>query len=144
MRSTCSRRTRCSGLRDSPAAKPMRPVTRCHVPELVTGPHRIAALANRPVRLYSDLLLHDMGSGLADNRPDGAASGREWRTAPLWGLRLVRTFLNGQELYLHDGRARTLEQAILQHGGEAQAARDGFTALSAADRAALLDFVGSR
>jgi CxxC motif-containing protein (DUF1111 family) len=116
----------------------------CHIPELRTGPHRIAALANRPVRLYSDLLLHDMGDGLADNRPDGGASGREWRTAPLWGLRLVREFLNGQEFYLHDGRARTLEQAVLLHGGEAQAARDAFAALSAADRAALLDFVGSR
>jgi CxxC motif-containing protein (DUF1111 family) len=116
----------------------------CHVPELVTAPHRIAALANRPVRLYSDLLLHDMGPGLADNRPDGDASGSEWRTAPLWGLRLVRQFLNGEELYLHDGRARTLEEAILLHGGEAQGARNRFAALPAADRAALLDFVGSR
>lgn len=116
----------------------------CHVAELVTGPHRIAALANRPVRLYSDLLLHDMGPGLADNRPDGDASGSEWRTAPLWGLRLVRQFLNGDELYLHDGRARTLEEAILLHGGEGQGARNRFAALPAADRAALLDFVGSR
>lgn len=116
----------------------------CHVPELATGPHRIAALANRPVRLYSDLLLHDMGPGLADNRPDGDASGSEWRTAPLWGLRLVRQFLNGEELYLHDGRARTLEEAILLHGGEAQGARNRFAALPATDRAALLDFVGSR
>ena len=116
----------------------------CHVPVLTTGPHAIAALANQPARLYSDLLLHDMGDGLADNRPDGGADGREWRTAPLWGLRLVGRFLNGQELYLHDGRARSLEAAVLLHGGEAQGARDRFAALGASDRAALLDFAGSR
>ena len=85
-----------------------------------------------------------MGDGLADNRPDGSADGREWRTAPLWGLRLVGRFLNGQELYLHDGRARSLEAAVLLHGGEAQGARDRFAALGASDRAALLDFAGSR
>jgi CxxC motif-containing protein (DUF1111 family) len=116
----------------------------CHVPVLMTGPHPIAALANKPVRLYSDLLLHDMGDGLADNRPDGGANGREWRTAPLWGLRLVGRFLNGQELYLHDGRARSLDEAVLLHGGEAQGARDRFASLGPSDRAALLDFVGSR
>jgi CxxC motif-containing protein (DUF1111 family) len=116
----------------------------CHVPALRTGPSRIAALADRPVPLYSDLLLHDMGDGLADNRPDGGASGREFRTTPLWGLRLIRAFLNGDAFLLHDGRARTVEEAILQHGGEAQRARDGFAALPAADRTALLDFVESR
>ncbi|HWO88373.1 MAG TPA: di-heme oxidoredictase family protein, partial [Gemmatimonadales bacterium] len=117
---------------------------RCHIPVLYTGPSPVAALSNQPVPLYSDLLLHDMGDGLADNRPDRGANGREWRTAPLWGLRLVRQFLNGDAFYLHDGRARTLEEAILLHGGEAQAARDRFASLPAADRAALLDFVGSR
>jgi len=116
----------------------------CHVPELRTGSSAIAALANRPVPLYSDLLLHDMGPGLADNRPDGSASGTEWRTAPLWGLRLMRQFLNGDAFLLHDGRARTIEEAILMHGGEAQRARDGFAALAASDRAALLRFVESR
>jgi CxxC motif-containing protein (DUF1111 family) len=116
----------------------------CHVPELRTGPSPIAALADRPVHLYSDLLLHDMGDGLADNRPDGGASGREFRTTPLWGLRLIRAFLNGDAFLLHDGRARTVEEAILQHGGEAQRARDGFAALPAEDKAALLDFVESR
>ena len=116
----------------------------CHVPQLMTGPNAIAALAHQPVTLYSDLLLHDMGDGLADNRPDGMANGREWRTAPLWGLRLMREFLNGDAFLLHDGRARTIEEAILLHGGEAQLARDGFSALDATDRAALLDFVGSR
>lgn len=116
----------------------------CHTPLMQTGPSRIAALAYQPVALYSDLLLHDMGDALADHRPDGAASGREWRTAPLWGLRLIRRFLDGDAFLLHDGRARTIEEAILLHGGEAQGARDRFAALPAGDRAALLDFVGSR
>ena len=116
----------------------------CHVQTLQTGPSLIAALAHKPVELYSDLLLHDMGDALADNRPDGGASGREWRTAPLWGLRLMREFLNGQALLLHDGRARTVEEAILLHGGEAQRARNAFAALNDAQRRALLDYVESR
>lgn len=116
----------------------------CHVPTLTTGPNRIGALANKPVTLYSDLLLHDMGDALADNRPDGSATGREWRTAPLWGLRLMRQFLNGQAFLMHDGRARTVEDAILLHGGEALAARNRFAALTATAKAALLDFVESR
>lgn len=116
----------------------------CHVPTLQTGPSTIAALANKPVDLYSDLLLHDMGDALADNRPDGAANGREWRTTPLWGLRLMRQFLDGQALLMHDGRARTVDDAILLHGGEAKRARDAFAALSPAQRRALLDFVESR
>jgi CxxC motif-containing protein (DUF1111 family) len=85
-----------------------------------------------------------MGDALADNRTDGDASGREWRTSPLWGLRLVPTFLNGQRFYMHDGRARTIDEAIRLHGGEAQRARDAFVALTPAQRAALLDFVDSR
>lgn len=116
----------------------------CHVPTLSTGSHPIAALAHKPVTLYSDLLLHDMGDALADNRPDGGANGREWRTTPLWGLRLMRQFLNGQAFLMHDGRARTVEEAILLHGGEALRARTAFAALTAAQRAALLDFVESR
>jgi CxxC motif-containing protein (DUF1111 family) len=117
---------------------------KCHVPSLRTGANASRALANRDVVLYSDLLLHDMGDGLADYRPDGGADGSEWRTTPLWGLRLVREFLDGQGFFLHDGRATSVEQAILLHGGEAQAARDAFAALPPADRAALLDFVESR
>jgi len=116
----------------------------CHVPVLHTGTSNVAALANRPVPLYSDLLLHDMGDDLADHRPDADATGREWRTTPLWGLRLIRQFLNGDAFLLHDGRARTIEEAILLHGGEAKRARDNFGALNATDRAALIDFVGSR
>jgi CxxC motif-containing protein (DUF1111 family) len=116
----------------------------CHVPELRTGHHRIAALAHRDVPLYSDLLLHDLGDALADGRPDGAADGREWRTAPLWGLRVMRDFLAGSAYLLHDGRAATVEAAILLHGGEAEGARAAFDALDGEDRAALLDFVESR
>jgi CxxC motif-containing protein (DUF1111 family) len=118
--------------------------TGCHVTALSTGPSAIAALANQSVELYSDLLLHDMGDALADNRPDGGASGREWRTTPLWGLRLMRQFLDGQALLLHDGRARTVEEAILLHGGEASRSRDAFAALTPAQRRALVDFVESR
>jgi CxxC motif-containing protein (DUF1111 family) len=117
---------------------------KCHVPAFQTGASPLAALSNKPVHLYSDLLLHDMGDALADNRPDGQANGREWRTTPLWGLRLMKRFLNGQALLMHDGRARSVEEAILQHGGEASASRNAFSALTAAQRAALLDFVESR
>ncbi|MGH7638664.1 MAG: di-heme oxidoredictase family protein, partial [Gemmatimonadaceae bacterium] len=117
---------------------------RCHVPSFQTGPSPIPAVSGRTVELYSDLLLHDMGDGLADNRADGQASGREWRTAPLWGLRLMRRFLNGEALLMHDGRAKTVEAAILLHGGEALASRNAFAALTAAQKAALLDFVESR
>jgi CxxC motif-containing protein (DUF1111 family) len=116
----------------------------CHIPTLHTGSHKIETLADRDVTLYSDLLLHDMGDALADNRPDGSADGHEWRTAPLWGLRVAREYLNGQLFLLHDGRAHTVEDAILLHGGEAAAARDAFLAMPAADQAALLDFVESR
>ncbi|HEY7727400.1 MAG TPA: di-heme oxidoredictase family protein [Candidatus Eisenbacteria bacterium] len=116
----------------------------CHVPSLPTGAHEIEALAFRQAGLYSDLLLHDLGDALADNRPDGSADGREWRTAPLWGMRLVREFLNGTMFLLHDGRARSVDEAVRLHGGEAVAARDAFLAMPAADRAALVDFVESR
>jgi CxxC motif-containing protein (DUF1111 family) len=115
----------------------------CHVPSLTTGPSPIAPLDRVAVPLYSDLLLHDLGPGLADGRPDGDANGSEWRTAPLWGLRLVPEFLGGREFYLHDGRALTLDEAILWHGGEAQAARDRYEALSVGDRADLLAFLRS-
>ncbi|HZI89694.1 MAG TPA: di-heme oxidoredictase family protein [Candidatus Polarisedimenticolia bacterium] len=117
---------------------------KCHIPTLHTGPHEIETLANRDVTLYSDLLLHDLGDGLADNRPDGSADGKEWRTAPLWGLRVAREFLNGQLFLLHDGRAHTVDQAVRLHGGEATGARDAYLAMPASDQAALVDFVESR
>lgn len=116
----------------------------CHVPTLRTGPSRIAALSERTVTLYSDLLLHDMGPELADDRPDGDATGREWRTAPLWGLRVMPDFLDGDAFLLHDGRARSVRAAIELHGGEAAGSRARFGALSAAEQADLLDFVESR
>jgi CxxC motif-containing protein (DUF1111 family) len=116
----------------------------CHIPELRTGSSPIAALSDRAVPLFSDLLIHDMGSELADNRPDGDASGREWRTTPLWGLRIMKQFLNGDAFLLHDGRARSVEEAIRLHGGEAAGARSRFEALPQASREALLDFVESR
>lgn len=115
----------------------------CHVPSMTTGANAIDALANVEVELYSDLLLHDMGPGLADGRVDGPASGSEWRTRPLWGLRLVREFLDGSAFYLHDGRASTVEEAILAHGGEAGTARDTFLALDEDSRDAVLAFLES-
>ncbi len=116
----------------------------CHVREFRTGPSTIAALADQPVVLYSDLLLHNMGDALADNRPDGSADGREWKTPPLWGLRIARDFLNGDLFLLHDGRATSIAEAIEFHGGEAAASRNAFLALGAEDQDALVEFVRSR
>lgn len=114
----------------------------CHIPTLRTGNHEIPALANQTIHPYTDLLLHDMGEGLADHRPDFQATGTEWRTAPLWGIGLTQTVLPYSS-YLHDGRARTLEEAILWHGGEAEAAKQAFRTLSEADRSALIRFLRS-
>jgi CxxC motif-containing protein (DUF1111 family) len=115
----------------------------CHTPELMTGASEIGALTNKTVRLFSDLLLHDMGDELADNRPDHQANGREWKTPPLWGMRLVPHFLNGQMLLMHDGRARSIEDAIMLHGGEGSGARSRFSALTPAQKRALIAYVGS-
>ena len=93
--------------------------------------------------LYSDLLLHDMGPELADNRPDGSADGYEWRTPPLFGLRLAGDPLGGTAFYLHDGRTTDLGEAIQLHGGEAEAARNRFVELSESDRKALIAFLMS-
>ena len=116
----------------------------CHTPRLITGTSPIPALAGRTVELYSDLLLHDMGAALADGRPDEGANGREWRTPPLWGLRLMRSFLNGDAFLLHDGRARTVDAAIRLHDGEGAGARDAYQRLTSVQRDALLAFVESR
>lgn len=117
--------------------------TSCHTPKHATRRDWPAAgLAGQLVWPYSDLLLHDMGEGLADGRPEGRASGREWRTQPLWGIGLTET-VSGHTTFLHDGRARSLAEAILWHGGEAQAAREAFRLMPEADRAALLAFLGS-
>ena len=113
----------------------------CHKPKFVTGdvpgqPH----LSHQLIWPYTDLLLHDMGEGLADNRPEGEASGTEWRTAPLWGIGLTE-IVNGHTLFLHDGRARSITEASLWHGGEGQASRDNFANLSKEDRERLIAFV---
>ncbi len=114
----------------------------CHVETLQTGDHPIGALTNQEIHPYTDLLLHDMGPGLADGRPDFQASGAEWRTPPLWGLGLTQAVQAGATL-LHDGRARTIEEAIVWHDGEAARATERFRLLPAASRAALLAFLGS-
>src|SRR5262249_51338066 len=115
----------------------------CHVAELRTGESpELPEFGNQTIRAYTDLLLHDMGEGLADNRPVFAASGREWRTPPLWGLGLIGK-VNGHTSLLHDGRARNAAEAILWHGGEAAAAQQRFREMSKADRAALLAFLES-
>ncbi len=114
----------------------------CHTPAQKTGPADLPPLANQTIRPYTDMLIHDMGPDLADDRPDEDADGREWRTAPLWGIGLVET-VNGHTRFLHDGRARSIEEAVLWHGGEAAAAQKRFLALSAADRQALLTFLES-
>lgn len=117
--------------------------TGCHTPKHVT--HRLAGQPEQSFQLiwpYTDLLLHDMGPGLADNRPEGRASGSEWRTPPLWGIGLTAQ-VSGHTQFLHDGRARTLLEAILWHGGEAQAQRDAVVNLSTDEREALLAFLES-
>jgi CxxC motif-containing protein (DUF1111 family) len=107
----------------------------CHVPSMPTrASYPIPQLAGIAAEIYSDLLLHDMGDGLADGMTDGGATSRQWRTAPLIGVRFAKEFL-------HDGRAPTVQDAILAHGGEALAAANAFRALSAADRQTLLAFV---
>jgi len=94
------------------------------------------------IRPYTDLLLHDMGNGLADNRPDYLASGSDWRTPPLWGIGLSKT-VNNAHNFMHDGRARTLEEAILWHGGAAQVSHDTYAKLNKNDRDALITFLES-
>jgi CxxC motif-containing protein (DUF1111 family) len=115
----------------------------CHVSRMATGTgNSITALDNQTIRPYTDLLLHDMGEGLADNRPDFLATGSEWRTPPLWGIGMIQS-VNHHTFLLHDGRARNITEAILWHGGEATTAKEGFTRLPAEDRDALIKFIES-
>ena len=115
----------------------------CHLPNLQTANYAaLPALSRQIIHPYTDLLLHDMGEGLADGRPDFRAGPRDWRTAPLWGLGLSQT-VNGNGSLLHDGRARNLIEAILWHGGEAQRSRDAFRAMAKPDREALIAFLSS-
>jgi CxxC motif-containing protein (DUF1111 family) len=118
----------------------------CHVTDMKTGPsHEMDEVRNQNIKPYTDLLLHDMGPGLADSFTEGMASGSQWRTSPLWGIGYTARVMGteGAVGYLHDGRARTLTEAVMWHAGEADKARQRFAALSAADRGALLAFLGS-
>ncbi|MGC6455169.1 MAG: di-heme oxidoredictase family protein [Coraliomargaritaceae bacterium] len=113
----------------------------CHTPEQTTGSHHpLAELRNQTIRSFTDLLLHDMGPSLADNMGEGNALGSEWRTPPLWNIGLT-SGVSGGEAYLHDGRARSLEEAILWHGGEGEASMNAFKNLSSSQRDALIAFL---
>ena len=115
----------------------------CHRPTFTTGTVPDAPwLSNQTLHPFTDLLLHDMGPGLADQRSDFDATGSEWRTAPLWGLGLLKT-VNGHTRLLHDGRARDVSEAILWHGGEAERAKQAFRQLSVSDRSSLRKFLDS-
>ena len=114
----------------------------CHVAKHETGAAVLDELSGQTIWPYTDLLLHDMGDALSDERPSFEAEGNEWRTAPLWGIGLIHA-VNGHERLLHDGRARGVEEAVLWHGGEAQASADGFRQLKRDERAALVRFVES-
>ena len=113
----------------------------CHVPDLKTGGFpNLPQLSDQVFHAYTDMLLHDMGDGLADGRPDFAAGPRDWRTPALWGLGLSQT-VSGSAAMLHDGRARTVSEAILWHGGEAEGSRAAFRNMSRKEREALVKFV---
>ena len=118
--------------------------TSCHTPKFTTGQATkdLAHLSEQQIWPYSDFLLHDMGEGLSDRFPERGAQAGEWRTPPLWGIGLTKT-VSEQARYLHDGRAETLQEAILWHGGEGQRARDHYRGLSPSQRAALLEFLSS-
>ena len=115
----------------------------CHIPKMQTGnDYYLQGLRNQTIRPYTDMLLHDMGPGLADGAPDYLATGNEWRTPPLWGIGLIST-VNGHTQLLHDGRAENITEAILWHGGEAENSKNMFKQLTAAERQDLLDFLNS-
>ena len=116
---------------------------KCHIPSYVTGNQTVGKLNHgQKIAPYTDLLLHDMGEGLADQRPEGAATGQEWRTAPLWGIGFTSS-VSGCSHFLHDGRARNVLEAILWHGGEAQAQRDAVMRLDRTKREQLVAFIES-
>lgn len=115
----------------------------CHKQTLKTGFSTITALSNKTFHPYTDLLLHDMGPGLNDGYTEGSATTSEWRTPPLWGLGLSPNSQGGQYFLLHDGRAKSIEEAILQHGGEAQQSKERFQQLSAQERNNLIQFLKS-
>jgi CxxC motif-containing protein (DUF1111 family) len=115
----------------------------CHRQTLKTAVNvAFPTISNQVIHPYTDMLVHDMGPGLADNRPDFLAGGQDWRTAALWGVGLFTT-VNSPGYYLHDGRARTITEAIMWHGGEAAPSQAYFSHLSTADRNAILKFLNS-
>ena len=114
----------------------------CHTTTWTTGHDEVVGLSDQTIHPFTDLLLHDMGDGLADGRPEFEATGREWRTAPLWGLGR-RKEVTGFDSLLHDGRARGPEEAILWHGGEATAAKTAFVGAPRSARQDLLAFLGA-
>lgn len=116
---------------------------KCHTPQLQTSSSPITALSNKTFFPYTDLLLHDMGAELNDGYTEGTALPAEWRTPPLWGLGLSKNSQGGQYFLLHDGRAGTIEQAILLHGGEAEQAKSSFQQLTATEKAKLIKFLES-
>jgi CxxC motif-containing protein (DUF1111 family) len=116
---------------------------KCHTPTLTTGPSPIAPLSNKTFSAYTDLLLHDMGNGLNDGYTEGTALPQEWRTPPLWGLGLSQNSQGGSYFLLHDGRAHSIEDAILLHGGEAQNSRNLFQQLTAQQKQQILKFLES-
>ena len=116
--------------------------TACHVETLKTGIHSIKALSKQTIHPYTDLLLHDMGDLLSDGREDFEATGHEWRTPPLWGIGLIKT-VNKHTRYLHDGRAFSLEEAILWHGGEGEKSKQMFLKFSKKERKNMIDFLKS-
>jgi CxxC motif-containing protein (DUF1111 family) len=116
---------------------------KCHIPEMKTGNFPITALSNKTFFPFTDLLLHDMGPGLNDGYTEGSALTAEWRTPALWGLGLSQNSQGGQLFLMHDGRAKTIEQAITMHGGEAQQSKDGFLQLNATQKAQLIKFLES-
>jgi len=99
-------------------------------------------VSNQLIFPFTDLLLHDMGVGLSDNRPDNMANGNEWRTPPLWGIGLTE-IVNGHSNFLHDGRARTLMEAIMWHGGEAESSKQFVRNLAAGKRSSLIKYLQS-
>lgn len=109
---------------------------------MFAGRQRIVELENQTIYPFTDMLLHDMGEGLADGRKDTDASGREWKTRPLWGIGATQT-VNPGAGFLHDGRARTLEEAVLWHGGEAESSTNEFKALSKTKRTQRIQFLES-
>lgn len=115
----------------------------CHKAEFTTPKSDIAALANKKFSPYTDLLLHDMGAGLDDKYTEGIAKTSEWKTPALWGLGLSKNSQGGKYFLLHDGRAKSIEEAINLHGGEAQRSKEAFQKLSASDGAKLIKFLES-